>query len=355
MILSPYYLLLAIFILLSGCAGPSSPFGAEHGWFSSWSFRGPGSVLLSSEDKTVKVSPDYQVLHRPFQLLVDVTAKYPELSLDDFKVLYEDKDVTNSFKAKAKIEKTWQGNWVIKIDRIKLSPNRISRLEFYFLDEAGVWHKEKLGEPDCSWNYNGSTKHWDQFNLDSKINAEINVESKASGLNAKLISALVAQESGFNPRAVSWAKAIGLTQITDVAQNEITRKYPDFPKYSGLMDLSIWTLKKLIRSGQINSNNEWRLDSKKSIQGSIAYLKYIEDYWNQEELNDLRNLVLKGNTNEYKKLILASYHSGPFRVKNALVKNNRRWLASENLNEARKYVNLVFSYCKTFEGQLATK
>jgi soluble lytic murein transglycosylase-like protein len=47
-------------------------------------------------------------------------------------------------------------------------------------------------------------------------------------------------------------------------------------------------------------------------------------------------------------LLLASYNSGPYRVKRALIRKGPTWLEAKELREAKKYVKKVKSYCYHF-------
>ena len=49
-------------------------------------------------------------------------------------------------------------------------------------------------------------------------------------------------------------------------------------------------------------------------------------------------------------ILLASYNSGAYRVKKSIIKNKEEWLFDKSLNEARKYVMNIKSYCHSFKG-----
>ena len=172
--------------------------------------------------------------------------------------------------------------------------------------------------------------------------------SSDEGVNPSLVAGLIAQESAFNPMAVSSAKAIGLTQVTELAGKHVLATYKDYPTYPNLNEYSVPMIKTLIVTGEVNSDNEWRLNPQTSIKGGIHYLKFVENYWLKKN-NRLLMLEHYKNENEIlDDLILASYNSGPFRVKTALSKKGTNWLQSDKLGEARKYVRKVKSYCYHF-------
>ena len=110
-------------------------------------------------------------------------------------------------------------------------------------------------------------------------------------------------------------------------------------------------IKALVALGKINEKNEWRLSHDRSIQGGISYLKYIEQYWSSFDplvQRKLASLDTNKKDNEMVDLILASYNSGPYRVRRNLDKLGTNWLEATNLGEARKYVHNVKSYCYDF-------
>jgi soluble lytic murein transglycosylase-like protein len=184
--------------------------------------------------------------------------------------------------------------------------------------------------------------------ISKKVRNALEAISSDEGVNPSLVAGLIAQESAFNPLAVSSAKAIGLTQVTELAGKHVLATYKDYPSYPNLNEHSVAMIKTLIITGKINSENEWRLNPQTSIQGGIHYLKFVENYWLNKR-NRLLMLEHYKNENEIlDDLILASYNSGPFRVKKALTKRGTNWLQSENLGEARKYVRKVKSYCYHF-------
>jgi hypothetical protein len=151
---------------------------------------------------------------------------------------------------------------------------------------------------------------------------------------------------------VSWAKAIGLTQITDLAAEHVRNKHPQWPQYESIRKMSAPLVKAKILTGAIHASNEWRLDEEKSIEGSIDYIEYIKSYWQISENNSLLRDNMLDNPVAVSDVILASYNSGPARVKKNLRQLGRRWLEADDLYEARRYVARVRSFCHHFsEGQ----
>ncbi|MBY0384193.1 transglycosylase SLT domain-containing protein, partial [bacterium] len=172
--------------------------------------------------------------------------------------------------------------------------------------------------------------------------------AKQQKLNPNLLTGIVAQESGFNPNAISWAKAIGLTQITQLAEEQLRIEEKKWPQSREISSLNFVELKQKISSGEINRDNEWRLNPQKSIQGGAEYIRYLYSYWNLEE-NKIWLAKISGEPSVVlSQVILASYNSGPSRVKNAIIENPNTWIKDPELKEAHKYIQRVFSYCYHF-------
>ena len=101
----------------------------------------------------------------------------------------------------------------------------------------------------------------------------------------------------------------------------------------------------LVALHELSSLQDWRLDPDEAIEGGALYLNYLINYWNNDDNSDL----LKQNRNiEFVKVVLASYNSGPARIKSKIKTDGEKWLDDDELKEAYKYVNSVVSYCYHF-------
>jgi soluble lytic murein transglycosylase-like protein len=180
----------------------------------------------------------------------------------------------------------------------------------------------------------------------------INTHASQKNLNPNFVAALIAQESGFDPLAVSWGKAIGLTQITTAGESEILKSNTTWPRYPGLHELSLPLLKFSIINRRINAGNEWRLDPAKSIQGGVEYLDYLNGYWNKDEKRKLiaEKLGSDSDTN-VSEIILASYNAGPKKVTQALDHYGKNWLEDDEMAGSVKYVRKIVSYCDQFSSE----
>ena len=154
--------------------------------------------------------------------------------------------------------------------------------------------------------------------------------------------------SSFDPKAVSWAKAIGLTQITPLAAEEIDRKGKNWPKVDALGELPVPLIKFKIALGDINERNDWRLNPKTSIKGGVDYLLFIDNYWKKERNKNLLAPLLEEDPYADIRAIVASYNFGSARVRRGILDSGNRWMDQKKLAGSRKYVNRILGYCHQF-------
>lgn len=360
--------LASVFVLLSlfsSCAGPTNPWGHYGTRLPSKAselpvnFRTIGSLPDDDiEEANIQFYPRRQNLHETseFSVLIEDLKTIPDNAL--LSLYYNGTDVTDSWLKKAKISfsnnntvmtMTFHGVKLLAqkdhdvIIRYQRNPLSKAITQSYLTPSCSLAALEPLGDLGDFTPKEKTYRH-----LIEGISAQ-------EGVNPSLVAGLIAQESAFNPMAVSHAKAIGLTQVTKGAAHHVLETYENFPSYPDLHTYPVPLIKTMILSGEVNAANEWRLDPKHSIRGGIHYLKLVEDYWLTQENH---TVMLKNYTDEediLDDLILASYNSGPYRVKKALMKKGRRWLESDQLNEARKYVRKVKSFCYHFAANNAQR
>ena len=151
--------------------------------------------------------------------------------------------------------------------------------------------------------------------------------------------------------AVSSSRALGLTQITPIASIEIEKIKENWPSNIETRNIPRRKLEQLILEKQVNHNNDWRLDSEKSIEGGVLYLQYLENLWKKapysEFMFNLNDESIKNK--EMLSIILASYNSGQRRVLNAIKEKDKEYMDAMNLKAAKEYVRKIFSYCNYFE------
>jgi hypothetical protein len=184
-----------------------------------------------------------------------------------------------------------------------------------------------------------------------RISPEVRDAIYAAGLeyhiNPALLCALIAQESGFNPYALSKADALGLTQITHLTEHDIVRQFDDWPRYPGISRIPRRKLRRMIPA-VVNSKNEWRLDAVKSVWGGGYYLAYLRDRL-QHEAN--REIVQRGGPDQEQvvtEAALAAYNSGLNRTLYLIKIRGEDWLEHRKLREAKRYVRKIMSFYGMF-------
>lgn len=202
--------------------------------------------------------------------------------------------------------------------------------------------------PECSLYEHLKVNTTGRFDVSQQILTKIAAWSKEHEINPSLVTGLVAQESGFDPQAVSWAKAIGLTQVTPIGDLEISRYEPNWPRSEKINRLPAGLVKTMIQVGKITSKDDWRLDPELSIRGGLTLLEYFERYWRMKMNFSRLEATFPHPEEVFTPVVLASYHSGAARVKRAINESGRQFLDAVYLKEAKKYVNRVSSYCYHF-------
>jgi hypothetical protein len=344
---------LLVLLLNSACAGPSTPFGALESGQTDGKSLPTASTGLDDKPASpfqndhfvprLQVSPNRQVLHDH----MDVT------------VAIEDRQ---GFSKSAKLQVEFNGkpiqvvnHFLIPPDNgrvayvayrgLYLRPDRKNEIKFsYKRDSRSRPVEYQLQKPDCSFSADWPVQTLGAFDITEDLKKEIETQAKEQSVNPALLFGLIAQESGFNPNAISWAKAIGLTQVTPIGDKQIAKTYPDWPRSPKVAELPSSLLKLLIQTGEIEE--DWRLQPKLSIKGGLTLLKEMNAYWYKKEIPLMLSEGEKAPA--VNDLTLASYHSGALRVYEAIQEKGLSYLDHKDLNEAKKYVNRVKSYCYHF-------
>ncbi len=342
-------------LALVGCAGPSTPLGAV------WAFH-PSQVdrtLASVPDEPavtegepgvhIDFNPTRQVLHGPKPLIVKIEDFNGIPENPKLQVRYDGLDVTTTFLSQARrTSQSKNRELYLRIPVVRLSPHADHRIEVKYYNSKGRPSWAYYKAPVCRALDYKPVKHTDSFTPDGSLLEKIARLSHDAEINPALVTALIAQESSFNPRTVSWARAMGLTQMTPIAEDEISDRADDFekwPHYKGSEHIPASVLKMMVMSGQINEHNDWRLDQELSIKGGLAYLKFLQARWSSPAM------AARFDEVERTKLILASYNSGSARVMTALSHYGKNWLKAPELHEAQLYVNRIFSFCDFFSQE----
>ncbi|MCB0392277.1 MAG: transglycosylase SLT domain-containing protein [Bdellovibrionales bacterium] len=342
-------------ILLLGCAGPTTPFGAisklipdSRDEEAKNPTRAPAHDV--QELATIEFIPKRQNLHfnKNFQIKIKgVKEKNYQNSLN---ITYNNINVTKKLLNIAKVTRFGE-DVIITVPRLHLPSNRYNDIKVIYNEPGSQPVIATYFPPSCRIYDHNLIENTEPFEPPKYFIHLIETFAPQSHVNPSLIAGIIAQESGFNPNAVSWAKAIGLTQMTPLAEEQIIEDFDHYPRYPNLNDYSYIRIKSLIDSGKLNENEEWRLNPNFSIQGGIAFMKYIDSYWRNPQNAKFWQTLPGDPSVVYSQVLLASYNSGPARVKYAIKRKGSRWLLDKKLTEAHKYVNRVFSYCYHFSYQ----
>lgn len=374
-------------LALGACAGPMDPFGAKpliqkpqaldqqseyesdtvviayEDVEPSLAATSPSRVPASQNTLSINFHPARKLWHRSFDLNVTVTdhEKIPPNSKVNF--FYDGQDVTERVLKIAQIKYGASGTKVsYKIPAFRLLPEHDKPLVVTYTKLDPIGNDQMIAkiyeEPHCPLSeLQQLTKPTQEqgFYASTELFDQIRILASFHHINPAFLAGLIAQESSFDASAVSTAKALGLTQITALAEKHILddlgERATDWPRYPGLEKMNPLEIKAMIKLGKINADNEWRLAHERSIQGGIAYLKYIQQYWRSFAPavdRQLASLHQNKKVDTMVDIILASYNSGPYRVRKNLNNLGTRWLEAHDLGEARKYVHKVKSYCYDF-------
>jgi soluble lytic murein transglycosylase-like protein len=347
----------AIIPFLISCAGPTTPFGAidslepltsKQTTTVNREARKPAS---SETYSSIRYTPDRQVLHdqTPFEIEIRSNEKIKDNY--EISLLFNGYDVTKKFLNQCR--KTFSADkqtLTLLMKNLRLRADRDNSVQIKFRSSpGGPILTSTLRPPFCTLDPENTLSTTLQFKPGPSIIELIKLHSRSNNINPAVTAGLIAQESGFNPLAVSWSKAIGLTQITPLAAEEIEKFEPQWPRHEEITELSPIALKTRVLAGEIAYYNEWTLNPELSIIGGIHYLKYLIRYWQSKDSQETISQALRRNSDtDFTKIILASYNSGAMRVKRALRRKGKDWLTHKDLKEARKYVSKVFSYCYHF-------
>ncbi|TNE96050.1 MAG: hypothetical protein EP326_13950 [Deltaproteobacteria bacterium] len=354
--------LILICLVCTSCAGPMSPFGAmpvldnvdtleevtkNDEQDTLIQGRGPASINELSPVK-ISFSPDRQMLHDKSELKISVEDPDGMDAHHIIRFFYDGMEVTDIINKNSKKE-ILKDKVVYSIKDFRLIPERHNDIVVgYRRSPLSPIVYKRYQSPYCHWRDKLTIKNPHRFEDKMETIKIIENISLIEGVNPNFIAGLVAQESSFNPHAVSIAKAIGLTQVTSLAEEHVLQVHPEWPTYNDLNRYPVPVIKGLILTGQVNHENEWRLNPNYSIKGGIEYMEFIEDYWTRDENISVVTKHIGETGNSISDILLASYNSGPYRVKRSIIKKGKDWLQSRNLKEARKYVKRVKSYCYHF-------
>ena len=353
--------LLLLCPFLYACAGPMSPFGAHpispkllnpESGLSNGNFRErslAGEILIDHlSSASIRFRPERQLLHDRSNFEIEIEDPHGIGHEAEIRLFYQGQDITPILESSA--TKSVKANKLIyRFENFRLILNRENEIFVsYRRDIGSKLVLQQYKRPECSWRRQSQILDPGVFeNKYTLFNTVENLSYK-NGVNPSFVAGLIAQESSFNPKAVSSARAIGLTQITSLAQVPIVERHPSWPRFERIDEYPPFVIKSLVMMGQINSSNEWRLNPNLSVQGGIEHMQLVEKYWSRPINKKLMEKTLGEGENVFSDVLLASYNSGAYRVKRNLKRKGKNWLLSSELGEAKKYILKVKSYCYHF-------
>ena len=331
------------------CAGPTTPFGGVS------FFSGDGSSVFGlfsdTASEKLQISPSRQNLHMSYSLVLSAQV---ETSLEPrLRVLYNNKDITRTFKKNLSSQSRAEEGMKYTFGNLRLPASELHDIQI-FVEETDSdgnlieTYSIKHSRPECILNEAKNVQTTKPFSTRGSTLREIQDLAQREGLSPAFITGLIAQESGFDSKALSRSRALGLTQITPLADRELRKNRPEWRRDSRIESLSLYSLRSLIESGQLTANSDWRMNESQSIEGGVLYVKYLLSYWS---LPENKKLLENMTPAERSDVILASYNSGASRVKRNIIERQKLWMTGSELKEAFKYINKVSSYCYHFAGK----
>ena len=339
-------IILSFSLFIYSCAGPTNPFGGDVFISDNFSF----DKLYTGDDIQLNFSPGRQYYNSPYSLKINLID--PNFNITNFRyeIIYNNRKINRWYKSEQiKFPQDRLKPIEIRFNNLSILPGHTNKIKFVYYpvnSDSPIIHEIKV--PECFKEFDSrETLHIAPFKVSSSLKNDIELMATKHGYNTSLVAALIAQESSFNPKAMSTAKALGLTQVTPLAHQEIKKFKKDWNIFPDFSNMSYKQIRSELSKNSINPNNDWRLDQKKSIEGGILYMKYLVSYWNAPKKRKLLSHTFKNDIPTVE-ILLASYNSGAYRVKKSITNGQQDWLFDQSLKEARKYVMNIKSYCYAF-------
>lgn len=349
--------------LLISCAGPMGAFGGNNILLSKDKLEGQYVLLTKLRGNArsewsvpgvkIEMAPSFIWVHKHKKFKVTITDTEGIGLLSEIKFIYNDEDITKKFKNLSDVINLSENKRVYQINNMRfLSKDEGRFIVSYRRNVYSPLNFKRYEHPHCHFNHIANRKIEYLPAKGEELKTTIERLSRRYKLNPLLVAGLIAQESNFKQDAISSARALGLTQITFK-----TAEYINSFRFIGPLDpdtksSTIPHIKALLMLGNINAESDWRLNQSKSILGGIRYLKYLERYWMKTSNFALLSKLSLNPDKLFTDVILASYNSGPSRVKRQINKYGDKWYLSKNLSEGKKYFKRVKSYCYQFSGDI---
>ncbi|MDW7709941.1 MAG: transglycosylase SLT domain-containing protein [Deferrisomatales bacterium] len=346
---------------LTACLGPTTPLGAVDRSTEARPAEppsaGPQPGDASEERPRILFDPSYQQVHGPYTwkvAVVDPSAP-GRPDAERLRVFYNGLEVTESATFQFRVGYRSRGEsdaeeLLLEMPHLRLRPLEDHDILVQYTPAHGTPLSAVYPFPEVrDLGAEEGLATTAPFSVAEDLLDVVWEAGRHYGLNPVLLVALIAQESSFDPHALSKARALGLTQITHLAERDIAPAFPGWPRYPGIETLSRDSLRRLIPR-VVNGENEWRLDPVKSVWGGAHYLSHLRGRLLHERNRPALSL---GGEDEDRVLIeacLAAYNSGLNRTLHWLRHHRRDWLDQGEATEAKRYVRKILSFYGAFRA-----
>lgn len=191
------------------------------------------------------------------------------------------------------------------------------------------------------------------------------------GLNPNYVAALMAKESGFDPRALSDVPANGIAQMTYVADADLLIISRDSPRFHWMADeVRRWPrhpaihdslarrerTERLLASGAVDARSEYLFDPWIATRASLFFLRILatvwtEDVWPGEYGSMARDRLAGGRPlaeADLLALVTVSYNQGHPYVADLVKRHGREWTRYLN-EESSDYLERIARYTVLFQ------
>ena len=190
-------------------------------------------------------------------------------------------------------------------------------------------------------------------------------------INPNFVAALMAKESGFDPRATSAVPANGIAQMTQIADADLLLITRDSPGYRWMYDeVHRWPragavhdaraaksrTDSLLAAGALTPANEYLFDPKLSQRAAIFWLRILGHVWTEDvwpgEYGTMARAKLSGgrplNDADLLALVTVSYNQGHPYVADLVSRYGRDWTRHLN-EESADYLERIMVYTEIFQ------
>lgn len=190
-------------------------------------------------------------------------------------------------------------------------------------------------------------------------------------INPNFVAALMAKESGYDPRATSNVPANGITQMTHIADLDLRLIARDSPAWHWMYDeVDGWPRNPLVHDslarkprtdslladGSITPRTEYLFDPKLNIAASVYWLRLLGSVWTQDVWPGVYGTMARNKLNggrpvseqDLLALVTVSYNQGHPYVAGLVSRYGRDWTSHLN-EESSDYLERIVTYTGIFQ------